>query len=374
MKLRLNSAVSILPPSDGGERRWTVENVLDRRQYQVSDEAAAALVAAARPQSAEELAGSLAGAGRSAAFWTRIIDGLRRAGLLVDPAAEHDDPRAAWLTALRANWGRFGWREAAEYHAVSFDYPCLDYTDLKAATATDQGRMRGYQSMEPDTDRCKLDHVDRPGVALPQPTADLPTGPAGAVWTERMPEAVLTRAAFDTVLSLGFGVTGARVPRTDSAPLLLRTSPSGGGRNPSEGYVVVRDVPGLEPGWYHVTLRPFSLRRLCAEPVDDAAMAELFPDSVARFPFPTRAIIVLTSLFERNMYRYREPRTFRTVHMDAGHIAGALSLAARSLRLTAGIGYCDRAADIERQLGLDGMDEGYMLTVALADGLRADHG
>ena len=68
------------------------------------------------------------------------------------------------------------------------------------------------------------------------------------------------------------------------------------------------------------------------------------------------------------MYRYREPRTFRTVHMDAGHIAATIRLTARSMGLVGGILVCDNATEIEAALGLDGMSEGYMLTVALADG------
>ncbi|MBM2614789.1 SagB/ThcOx family dehydrogenase [Actinoplanes sp. LDG1-06] len=372
MKVRLNSAVSLLPPSDPG-RRWTAENLLERHRYQVSDAAAAALVAAVRPQDSAELAERLARPGRPVTFWTRIVDSLLRTGLIVDPAAEEADPHAAWLTSVRAAWARYGWREAAEYHAVTFDYPCLDYTDLKAANAADQGRMRGYQSREADDDRCKLDHADRPGLPLPETSPELVTGTAAQVWGERPAGVPLTPDAFRTVLSLGFGVVGARVPRTDSAPLLLRTSPSGGGRNPSEGYVLVRDVPEVEPGWYHVTLRPFSLRRLPAEPPDEDALRRMFPHSVARYPFRARAITVLTSVFERNMYRYREPRTFRTVHMDAGHIAGTMSMAARSLGVAAGIGYCDRAAEIERVLGLDPMTEGYMLTVVLGDGTAVRH-
>ena len=189
-------------------------------------------------------------------------------------------------------------------------------------------------------------------------------------WEDAVGPEVLDSGKLTVILSLTFGSTGARRPRTDAAPLLRRSSPSGGGRHPSEGYVLVLDVPGIAPGWYHVTMRPFSLRRLADPPAAD--LMATFGESAARFPFPIRAIVVLTSVFERNMYRYREPRTFRTVHMDAGHLAATMRMAARAAGVTARIYYNDDADRVERSLGLDGMREGYMLTIVLADGVAAD--
>jgi SagB-type dehydrogenase family enzyme len=373
MSVRLNAAVRITPPTELCDH-WAAENLLLRRRYKLSREAAAVLVAACRPRERGELAGDVSekdGGGRAVGFWSRMVDGLCRHDLLVDTDTAEMNPRRAWLTELRANWSRYGWHEAAEYHALTFDYPCLDYTEAAAAISTDQARMRGYQHQEPDNDRFKLDYADRPGIGLPGPAADMPTGSARAVWDEPLDGVPVTFENLATVLSLAFGSTGTRIPRTDAAPLLRRSSPSGGGRHPSEGYVAVRDVPGIAPGWYHVTMQPFSLRRLggLGDGADgEAALRENFPETMPRFPFDVKALVVLTSVFERNMYRYREPRTFRTVHMDAGHIAGTLRIAARSVGLTAGVYYCDAAERIERTLGIDGMREGYMLTVAVADG------
>ena len=372
MSVRLNAAVRICPPSVVAGDHWTAENLLERRRYRLSKDAAAALVAACRPQDAGQLAERLAeraGGRRTAADWAALIETLHRRGLIVDADLVDTDARLKWLVELRRNWSRYGWHEAAEYHALSFDYPCLDYTEAVTAVAADQERMRGYQRREPDTDRFKLDYVDQPGVALPEPVADMSDGTARALWAGGRSGRPVDAESLAKVVSLGFGSTGFREPRTDSAPLLRRTSPSGGGRHPSEGYLVVRAVPGIEPGWYHVTMQPFSLRRLPGRAADDATLHRVFPETMPRFPFDIKALVVVTSVFERNMYRYREPRTFRTVHMDAGHIAGTLGMAARSLRLVAGIYYCDAATRIEQTLDIDGMREGYMLTVALADGV-----
>ncbi|WP_449060975.1 SagB/ThcOx family dehydrogenase [Planomonospora algeriensis] len=352
-------------------RHWLAENLIERRRYKLTRPVAAALVAACRPRSPQDLARQLAKSTadpRETDYWERVVDSLLRHDLIVEESSLQDDPDLMWLLDIRRRWSRFGWHEAVEYHALSFDYPCVDYSEAIAIT-TDQSRMRGYQAQEPDTDRVKLDYLDRPETPLAPPSADMPSGTAQAVWDGSQAPARFDSEALAQITAMAFGATGTLTPRTDSAPLLRRSSPSGGGRHPSEGYLIVRDVPGVERGWHHVTMRPFGLRRIEEIAFDDGTLHELFPETIERFPFEVKALYVVTSVFERNMYRYREPRTFRTVHMDAGHVAGALRLSARSLGLTAGIYYCDFAVGIERALGLDGMREGYMLTVAIADGV-----
>ena len=370
MIVSLNPAVRITPPSDVTGDRWAAEDLLERRRFHLSAPAVAVLVAAVQPQEPEELAKALAESPafqRPADHWLGVIDALRGKGLILDRRTIEADPRIDWLTDVRARWSAYGWHESAEYHLLSFDYPCVDYSEA-VAIVTDRDRMRGYQADEADQDRYKLDYADRPGVELPPLEAGLIDTPAGDVWGGRPAPEPLDSESLARTVSAAFGITGFIVPKTDSAPLLRRSSPSGGGRNPTEGYLLVRDVPGLEAGWYHITMRPFSLRRLDLPVPDEAATARLFPNTAQRFPLDLRALVVLTTVFERNMYRYREPRTYRTVHMDAGHIAGSLRIAARAQGLTAAVFYCDAATEIEQQLGLDGMAEGYMLTVALTDG------
>lgn len=167
-----------------------------------------------------------------------------------------------------------------------------------------------------------------------------------------------------SIVSLTFGQIGTRNHITDSAPTLRRSSPSGGGRHPSEGYVAVEGVTGVPDGWYHITMDPFSLRSVPAPEGGARSLAEALTCSANWDDRHPRAFVVVTSKFERNMYRYREPRTFRTVHMDAGHLAATARLVARSQGLDARI-YSDVAAEVEAALGLNPMEEGYMATVAV---------
>jgi SagB-type dehydrogenase family enzyme len=369
MRIRLNPAVRIYPPSEVIGERWVAENILARSRWTLSQPVTAVLVAAARPQEPEELAKRLADIEawpRPADYWLGLVGDLRERGLLIDDAMLAADAELDWLVDVRERWSRHGWHEAIEYHTLAFDYPCVDYSKA-VAIVTDRDRMRSYQSNDPDDDRYKLDYLDRPGVDLPELDDDLITTTARSYWAGRPAPAPVDAEALHKVLSAALGITGFIIPKTNAAPLLRRSSPSGGGRNPTEAYVVVRDVPGLEPGWHHVTMQPFSLRRIADLPGDDSLRA-LFPNTLGRFPGDARALVVLTCVFERNMYRYREPRTFRTVHMDAGHIAGTVKIAGRGLGLNSAIFYCDAATGIESALGLDGMAEGYMLTIALGDG------
>lgn len=374
MGVRLNPAIRLIPPSEVTGDSWLADDLLERRRYRISRRAAAVLVAACEAAKPADLItwfvdsqGGFDSADQlDAAQWEQVVEKLTERGLLIDEEALADNPRLTWLMKLRSDWSARGWHEALEYHALAFDYPCIDYSEA-SAFLLDQDLMRSYQSHEPDDDRFKLDYAGNQGIELPDPSGEMPSGTVHDVWLHPA-RATVDFDKLAMILSLGFGKTGLLIPRTNSAPVLRRSSPSGGARHPSEGYAVILDVPGADPGWYHVTMQPFSLRLLPGGPASESEVRRAFPETFERFPYRIRCLIALTSRFERNMYRYREPRTFRTVHMDAGHIAGSLRIAARSVGLTGGIYYCDHAAAIEDALGIDGMTEGYMLTVVIADG------
>ncbi len=367
MRVRLNPAVRLIPPSQVTGEHWQAEDLLERRRFSLTRRAAAALTASCSVREPNDLAAALAG-GEDERGWQGVVANLTKHGLIVDENALTDDPRLAWFVRLRQAWSSRGWHEAAEYHLLSFDYPCVDYSEARAFQY-DQDLMRSFQAREPDDDRFKLDYSDAPGVPLPEPSVNTLSGTTHDIWVSPAATETVSFAKIANIISLAFGATGFFTTRTNASPLLRRTSPSGGARHPSEGYAVILDVPEVEPGWYHITMQPFSLRRLDGRPTDKAELSRLFPLTFERFPLEFACLIVITCRFERNMYRYREPRTFRTVHMDAGHIAGTIRMAARAMGLTAGISMCDHATEIESAIGIDGMAEGYMLTVALSAGI-----
>lgn len=370
MYLQTSPAVTLMPPTEVTRYAWCADHILNRNRYRLSSLSAALLVLACKPRPAGQLRDAVAersgcGGADFAVAADDAISKLREPRLLVTEREMREDARLRWLMRLRSEWRDKGWVEAAEYHALTFDYPCLDYLTGQGWLA-DRARMRSYYGSEPDTFRAKADYADRPLTPLPAPAADMLPLTARDLWTGASAARPLDRGALVTITSLAFGLTGQIKPPPPSAPIFLKASPSGGSRHPTEGYLVVRDVPGMTPGWYHISLLPsFGLRQLGLAPTGDGQAAWLFPSTVARAGLGFRAAIVITSCFDRNMYRYREPRTFRTVHMDAGHVAATVCLSARSLGVSSVITTADAGPRIEEHIGLDPMREGYMLTVAL---------
>jgi SagB-type dehydrogenase family enzyme len=133
----------------------------------------------------------------------------------------------------------------------------------------------------------------------------------------------------------------------------LRSNPSSGNLHPTEGYIVVPQIDGLDlkPGLYHYAPKDHGLE----------LRAEFPPDQLARLlaPFPSGAFLFgLTSVHWREAWKYGE-RAFRYCNHDVGHAIGTARIAAATL------GW--------RMALLDGQDQN---TVALLLGIhrRGDFG
>ena len=105
----------------------------------------------------------------------------------------------------------------------------------------------------------------------------------------------------------------------------LRTNPSSGNLHPTEGYVVLPRIAGLDviPGLYHYAPREHGLE----------IRAEFSADRLACLlaPFPARAFLFgLTSVHWREAWKYGE-RAFRYCNHDVGHAIGSARVAAATL-------------------------------------------
>jgi SagB-type dehydrogenase family enzyme len=354
-----------MPPSALTAGRWLAEDAAAPKRWRIGTTTAVTLLTGLRGQERATLVEAVCartGLGRDTVG--RLVDDLLANGLLTRPDADGgaDHTRQARFDAIRRRWRRFNWTEAVEYHAGTLDYPFLDYA--AGGRLLDSYRMRGYVEAEPDTDRHKR-YPSAPRIPLPAPTADLvPGGVAEALAARptRPPDA----AALSAMLSLTFGkIDQIDHGRWQRAPMMRRTSPSGGARHPCEGYAIVLDVPGLAPGAYHVDPAQPALERIRPDVPEPAALAAIVPIEFHRFDHEIAAVIVVTCVFARNMYRYREPRTFRTVHNDAGHLAATAAMAAAATGLRCQVEYAGDDQSVESYLGLDGLNEGFMLTLSL---------
>ncbi|MCS6897870.1 MAG: SagB family peptide dehydrogenase, partial [Nitrospira sp.] len=113
--------------------------------------------------------------------------------------------------------------------------------------------------------------------------------------------------------------------RAGQAEWALRSNPSSGNLHPTEGYVVVPRIEGLdlEPGLYHYAPREHGLERRAAFPADQVA--------ALLAPFPAGSFLLgFTSVHWREAWKYGE-RAFRYCHHDVGHAIGTSRLAAATL-------------------------------------------
>ncbi|MEO6306555.1 MAG: SagB/ThcOx family dehydrogenase [Nitrospiraceae bacterium] len=105
----------------------------------------------------------------------------------------------------------------------------------------------------------------------------------------------------------------------------LRSNPSSGNLHPTEGYLVLPKIEGLElnPGLYHYAPKEHGLE----------LRAEFPAEQIARLlaPFPPGAFLFgLTSIHWREAWKYGE-RAFRYCNHDVGHAIGSSRIAAATL-------------------------------------------
>lgn len=148
--------------------------------------------------------------------------------------------------------------------------------------------------------------------------------------------------------------------------LPLKLTPSGGARNPFEGYLVSRAVNGLTPGVYHYSGAGHTLRRVAdGEPPALATFlgGQCWADNSA-------AVVLLVARFERTMYKYRLPSAYSSVLIEAGHIAQNIVLAATESDLaSATTGALDHSA-AEHVVGESDLLHAAVYAVVLGAGHR----
>jgi SagB-type dehydrogenase family enzyme len=189
-------------------------------------------------------------------------------------------------------------------------------------------------------------------VDLPQPEI---TGEAN-VWRllqrrrsrrAHKPEQPLSRGLLSALLWATQGLTARR------GDTYFRTAPSAGGLYPVETYLLVRAVDGLDPGIYHFRPLTADLEFLKGGNYAGAlASAALGQEMVA----DAQVTFIWSAVLERGTWKYRE-RAYRYIYIDAGHIGQNLYLAAEGL----GLGACTIGAffddDVNKLIGVDGIDE-----------------
>lgn len=163
------------------------------------------------------------------------------------------------------------------------------------------------------------------------------------------------------LLQTTWGVQGY-IESAGFGPLPLKTSPSGGARHPIEVYLMALRVDGLDPGLYHYDPRGHALERICC-----AATPQVARDYCAdqSYVADAAALFIMTAVFARSMWKYRHPRAYRVVLLDAGHLGQTFCLTATRLGLAPFSTAALKDTLIERDLGIDGISESVLYVTGI---------
>jgi len=179
----------------------------------------------------------------------------------------------------------------------------------------------------------------------------------------------LTSSQFSSVLYRAFGARAVD-HYAPGVQLLKKGAPSAGGLHPTEAYLLVQRVDGIEPGLYHYhpiehALEPINV----VGPDMAAALAKRFVAAQAYF-VDAHVLVVPTGRFIRNFWKYRNhAKAYRALILDVGHLSQTLYLAATELGLGAFITAAINEVDIEEAFGLDPLVEGPLAVCGF--GIRA---
>lgn len=162
----------------------------------------------------------------------------------------------------------------------------------------------------------------------------------------------LTINELSYILNSSYGVSGAIEDIEKEYYQELRTSPSAGGLYPLEIYFYANNVEGLNKGIYHYNPSEHCISILHQGPLDLSSCT-----SYSNIAKQAACVIFITAVFPRLSYKYGE-RSYRFVHLDAGHLGQNIYLSAESINVGALAvgGFFDD--EINSLLNIDGVTEG----------------
>src|SRR5262249_4919408 len=127
-----------------------------------------------------------------------------------------------------------------------------------------------------------------------------------------------------------------------------RTSPSGGGLQTTEPYLVNLRIAGLPLGVYHYHSIDHTLTRIGEFPA-----ADLGPLLAGQnFANDLGFAIFLVSRFEKMWWKYPHSRSYRIALMDVGHLSQTFHLACTAFQLSSWLTGAFYDEEVARRLGI----------------------
>ena len=357
--LQTHAAVRVQPFSGD---KWCVRHITDRKEFVVSSLIAAMIVLLFKGENLLQI--------KSLINETHFINSKQfyaTIQLLLDSniILEANNKEQENIKEIISKWNKFGWLEAADYHLATFDYPFID-DENNNYRRQDNSKVQSYYLEAPDINRSKEFNNAITNISLLTPKeylVDL-NMKFKQIFTPQLNRR-LDSKHIKMIASVTFGALRTRNDRQSyRAETIRKTSPSGGLRHPTEGYFfLLQDISDLQAGIYHFSISKQSLELI--NNLSDIIPKKVFP-GVFRASFTPKVVIILTSIFEKNMYRYREPRTLRTIFIDTGHIAETIKLLCKGLNIHYFSHSYIEEDEVEKILKLRRLEEGVIYSVALS--------
>lgn len=289
-----------------------------------------------------------------------VIGGLLNDGFLLGDTPE--GPIAA-LREREAKMMALDWDDfAAQYHAQSrvqnLDVAAPIRQQPQPPTPSDQGpppagHLQEFMALGAQMSaelHAKSEHFEPapppfhkpPGAA---PVQDLPLPRNESAFQALLRRRKTTRVYDDhnplsveelsTVLYYTFGCFGY----LELAPGLVglrKTSPSGGSLHPIEAYPLIVNVENVHPGIYHYDVERHGLSLLRPMSQQEARHHAVVFTLGQTYFGSGHALFLLTARWFRNFWKYRKAqKSYRVIHVDAGHLSQTLYLLCTELGLGA---------------------------------------
>lgn len=148
--------------------------------------------------------------------------------------------------------------------------------------------------------------------------------------------------------------TGGITEIDEPTQTVFKTSPSGGGRHPTEVYLHAHRVDGLRGGIYHLNTRTGELE-LIGPPQPPGALVALLGNQ--EWVAESGCVVFFTCVLARSTWKYSTPRTYRMVHLDVGHLSQTVYLLAAALGLGVTFTAAIQDEKLEELLGIDAAHE-----------------
>lgn len=128
-----------------------------------------------------------------------------------------------------------------------------------------------------------------------------------------------------------------------------RSSPSGGGLNACEGFLLAQNVTGLEPGLY--AYHPADHALSFINPLPGSPLGQLLCGQHFINNLPVGLFI--SARFDKLWWKYQHSRAYRMAYVEAGHISQTFQLVATALGLNTWLTGALTDDQVETLLGLE---------------------